>query len=90
MILTLPTAYKPPIPTKDSLFSRLFRGLIPYTAANSLHILLACAFQVSQLDFESSLDWYFTSTLCFLIAQGLGHPLSVLAARVQYAPYYPT
>ena len=29
---------------KDSFFRRMFRGLFPFTASNSLHILLSAAF----------------------------------------------
>jgi len=67
---------------KDNTLHQMYRGLIPFTLANSLHILLASAFQLSLLEIETTLDWYFTTGLCFGIAQLISHPLSVLATRV--------
>jgi hypothetical protein len=49
---------------------------------------MAASFQLSLPEIETPFEFFYTSAFCMSIAQFFSHPLNVLAARVQYAPYY--
>ena len=52
----------------DSKLKCLFRGLIPFTLSNSIHIMLSAAFQVSIPKIKDNYDWYYSAIFSFSLA----------------------